>query len=87
MNAKETVARNMRRLRVARGLSQETFADEAGIDRTYVSRLERNKENPTVAVLEKIARALNVEIAALFADPGPADEKPPSLPAGRKKKT
>ena len=72
---------------MARGLSQETFADEAGIDRTYVSRLERNKENPTVAVLEKIARALNVEIAALFADPGPADEKPPSLPAGRKKKT
>ena len=57
-----------------------------GIDRTYVSRLERRLENPTVTVLEKIAAALEVEIATLFADPGPEDAKPPSLPSGRKKK-
>ncbi len=87
MNAKETVARNMRRLRVARGVSQEAFADLAGIDRTYVSRLERRLENPTVTVMEKVAAALGVEISDLFADPGPLDAKPPSLPAGRKKRS
>ncbi len=87
MSARENVAKNMRRLRVERGVSQEAFADLAGIDRTYVSRLERKLENPTVTVLERIATALGVEIAALVADPGPTDAKPPSLPAGRKKKT
>jgi transcriptional regulator with XRE-family HTH domain len=86
MGAKENVARNMRRLRVKLGVSQEAFADLTGIDRTYVSRLERKLENPTVTVLEKVAAALGVEIAELFADPGPADAKPPSLPAGRKKR-
>jgi transcriptional regulator with XRE-family HTH domain len=50
------VARNIRRLRVARGLSQDMLAVDAGIDRTYVSRLERGLENPTVAALEKLAR-------------------------------
>lgn len=38
-------------------LSQEALAEDAGIDRTYVSRLERNLENPTIGVLERIARA------------------------------
>ncbi len=60
------VARNIRRLRVARGLSQEALAVDAAIDRTYVSRLERELENPTVAVLEKLAIALGVDIAAFF---------------------
>ena len=58
MKAGALVARNIRRLRVARALSQEDLAVDAGIDRTYVSRLERGLENPTVAVLEKLARAL-----------------------------
>ncbi len=44
-------------------------------------------ENPTVTVLEKIAAALGVEIAALFADPGPDGDTPPSLPAGRKRRS
>ena len=43
------VARNIRRLRLERGLSQEALAVDAEIDRTYVSRLERGLENPTVA--------------------------------------
>jgi transcriptional regulator with XRE-family HTH domain len=43
------VARNIRRLRLERGLTQEALAVDAGIDRTYVSRLERGLENPTVA--------------------------------------
>jgi transcriptional regulator with XRE-family HTH domain len=78
MNAQALVARNLRRLRVARGLSQEVLAVDAGIDRTYVSRLERGLENPTVAVLEKVAHALEAEIVDLFEVPQ-ADEPPPQL--------
>ena len=46
MKAKTLIARNIRSLRVARALSQEMLAVDAGIDRTYVSRLERGLENP-----------------------------------------
>src|SRR5215472_6882784 len=63
MKAQALVARNLRRLRVARGLSQENLAVDAGIDRTYVSRLERGLENPTVAVLEQLAVALGAGTA------------------------
>jgi transcriptional regulator with XRE-family HTH domain len=74
------VARNIRRLRLERGLTQEALAGEAGIDRTYVSRLERGLENPTVAVLEKLARALSSNIEELFRAPGAA-EAPGRSPA------
>lgn len=55
MDARKLVAWNLRRLRVARGIAQAALAVDAEIDRTYVSRLERNMENPTVIVLERIA--------------------------------
>jgi transcriptional regulator with XRE-family HTH domain len=86
MDAREKVAVNIRRLRVERGVSQEAFAVDAGIDRTYMSRIERKLENPTVTVLERIAAALGVEIAELFVEPGPEAKVPPSLPSGRKRK-
>jgi transcriptional regulator with XRE-family HTH domain len=85
MDARACVAWNIRRLRVDKEVSQEAFAVDAGIDRTYVSRLERGMENPTVAVLEGIAKALGVEIEALFAQPEPDEEAPGPLPSGRKK--
>jgi transcriptional regulator with XRE-family HTH domain len=84
MKANARVARNLRRLRVKRGLSQESLAVDASIDRTYVSRLERNIENPTVAVLERIAAALDCEIAELFVSPKKGEPEPPTLPAGRR---
>ncbi|MDB5584486.1 MAG: putative HTH-type transcriptional regulator [Bradyrhizobium sp.] len=86
MDAKELVAWNVRRLRVARGVAQEALAVDAGIDRTYVSRVERNMENPTVAVLERLAKALDVEIVELFAVPEPGAEAPGVLPSGRRKR-
>ncbi len=67
MQVQATVARNLRRLRLECGLSQEALAVDAGIDRTYVSRLEKGIENPTVAVLERLAQALDAEIVAFFA--------------------
>jgi transcriptional regulator with XRE-family HTH domain len=85
MKAQVVVARNLRRLRVLKGLSQEALAVDAGIDRTYVSRLERAMENPTVAVLEKLSSALDSDIADFFdaarVSRGPV--KP--LPSGRRK--
>ena len=66
MKAQVLVARNLRRLRVLRGLSQEALAVDAEVDRTYVSRLERGIENPTIGVLERLSKALGSEIADLF---------------------
>lgn len=82
MNARAMVARNIRRIRVARGLSQEALAVDAEIDRTYVSRLERNLENPTVLVLERLAKALGCSIVDLFAPVGTG--KVETLRPGRK---
>lgn len=84
MDASELVAWNLRRLRVERGLAQEALAVDAGIDRTYVSRVERNMENPTVGVLERLSKALGVEIVAFFAVPEPGAEPPKVLRKGRK---
>jgi transcriptional regulator with XRE-family HTH domain len=85
-NAGAVVARNIRRLRVARGLSQEMLAVDAGIDRTYVSRLERGLENPTVAVLEKLARAFSSNIEELFRVPRAGETAPRPLKGGRRAK-
>ena len=84
MDARKLVAWNLRRLRVEKGVAQEALAIDAAIDRTYVSRLERNMENPTVAVLERLAGALDVEIVAFFAPPKPGTRPPPVLKKGRK---
>jgi transcriptional regulator with XRE-family HTH domain len=57
---------NIRRLRKEKGWSQEQFADEAGIHRTYISDLERGSRNPTVRVLEKLASPFEVEPGRLL---------------------
>lgn len=60
------MGRNIRRLREAKGLSQEQFADEAGIHRTYVSDLERGSRNPTIRVVERVASALGVTASEIL---------------------
>ena len=87
MNARELVAWNMRRLRVAAGYSQEKLGDVAGIDRTYVSRLERKMENPSIGVLEKVSEALGVHIGEMFVEPDPDEKAPRPLKAGRRSGT
>lgn len=57
---------NVRRLREAEGWSQEEYADRAGIHRTYVSDIERGRRNPTVTVVEKLARPLEVTAGTLL---------------------
>lgn len=66
MKLREIVARNLRQIRHAKGLSQEELADRAGINRNYVGMLESEQHAATVDMLEKLAIALSVEPAVFF---------------------
>lgn len=66
MKWEEIIGSNMRRLRKARGLTQEQLAHEAGVAMRYVAGVERAEENPSLKFLVKIAHALGVEPADLF---------------------
>lgn len=63
---RQRLARNLRKLRQDAGLSQEAFADQAGIHRTYISDLERGARNPTITVVDKLAVALDVKVGELL---------------------
>jgi transcriptional regulator with XRE-family HTH domain len=54
------VASNVRRLRAARGWSQEDLAHHCGLHRTYVGAIERGERNLTLATLERLAAAFGV---------------------------
>jgi transcriptional regulator with XRE-family HTH domain len=60
------LGQNVRRLREAAGWSQEAYADEAGIHRTYVSDIERGRRNPTISVLQKMANPFKVTPGSLL---------------------
>jgi transcriptional regulator with XRE-family HTH domain len=66
MDVRRRVGLNVKRFRAERGLSQEELAFECGLHRTYVSGVERGVRNPTVVVLEKIAKALKVATPLLL---------------------
>jgi transcriptional regulator with XRE-family HTH domain len=65
MAPKERLAMQVKRLRQAQGLSQEALAKRAGISRGYLARLETARQDPTLTVIEKLAKALKVKLAAL----------------------
>jgi len=62
MEIKELIGRRIRELRKARGLTIERLAELAHIGEKYLGDIERGKENPTVATIEKLARALEVQM-------------------------
>ncbi len=66
MSLRETVAKNLRRLRHARSLSQEELADRAGINRNYIGMLEREEHSATVDMLEKLADVLDADPEEFF---------------------
>jgi transcriptional regulator with XRE-family HTH domain len=59
------VAIRVKRLRAARGMTQEQLAAKAGISRTYLARLETARHDPTLSMLEKLAKALRVTVGRL----------------------
>jgi transcriptional regulator with XRE-family HTH domain len=69
VDIRQRLALNLKRLRAAKGLSQEAFAFEAGIHRTYVSDLERGARNPSITILDKLALPLGVDASALVSKP------------------
>jgi transcriptional regulator with XRE-family HTH domain len=60
------LGKRIRELRKAKGLSQEAFADQCGLDRTYVGGIERGERNVAVLNLARIAESLGVSISELF---------------------
>lgn len=66
MRLREIVAGNLRRLRHAKGLSQEELADRAEINRNYVGMLEREQHAATIDMLEKLAIVLDIDPVAFF---------------------
>ena len=57
-----TISKLIKRLRVEKSLSQEDLADLAGLDRTYVSGIERGVRNITLKTLDKVLVALGVDV-------------------------
>lgn len=52
--------KTVRKLREDQGYSQETFADYAGIHRTYLGGIERGERNPTLTTIHRLAKALKI---------------------------
>lgn len=81
-NGPQRIAWNTRRIRVRRGLSQEQLAFDSDVDRSYISRLERGLENPTITMLERIATTLGVSVSKLLRKP--TGHRPKPMRGGRK---
>lgn len=61
---------NLRKYRTSLGISQEAFAEKAGLHRTYISAVERGKRSISLDNIQKISDALGVETYLLFIDNG-----------------
>jgi transcriptional regulator with XRE-family HTH domain len=76
-DVRRLVGRNVKRLRIAAGLSQAELAQRMGVDRAYVSGLELGQRNPTIVTLWHLAEALGVKLMPFF------EEEKPSRGRGR----
>ncbi len=84
MTGRELVAWNVRKLRAAKGISQERLAVDAGIARGYMGDIERASRAASVDILDRLATALGVETASLLRVPAPDETSPAALPRGRR---
>jgi transcriptional regulator with XRE-family HTH domain len=66
MDIKKKFGQKVKKLRQAKGLSQEALAYDAELDRTYIPSIEKGERNVSITVIEKIAKALKVKISILF---------------------
>lgn len=67
MDVRQRIGLNLQQLRRTRGLSQEELAHRASVHQTYLSGVETGRRNPSVAVLQRIAEALDGDISDLTA--------------------
>lgn len=68
LNAPPEVGATLQRLRLERGLTLEDLSRSAGVSKSMLSQIEREKANPTIAVTWRLANALGVEIATLLSN-------------------
>ena len=66
----ETLGKNVRQLRLEKGLSQEALADRCGLHRTYLGGIERGERNVSLLNIIRIAKALDVNVVELVHDIG-----------------
>lgn len=66
MNIQEKVGNRIKEIRLIRGISQESLAHEAGLDRTYITSVEKGRRNISIINLEKIVNALNIKLSEFF---------------------
>jgi len=85
MTGRELVAWNVRKLRTAKGVSQERLAADAGIARGYMGDIERGLRAASVDILDRLAAALGVETAALLRVPDAGEASPEALRRGRRR--
>jgi transcriptional regulator with XRE-family HTH domain len=78
MEIREILAHNLRTHRLAQGLSQEELAHRAGIDRTYISSLERSVYAAGIDVVDSLAKVLGMEASDLLRKPDSAAPGPES---------
>jgi transcriptional regulator with XRE-family HTH domain len=72
MDLREVFATNLRRIRNAKGLSQDDLAYDAGISRGYLSQLEKGVFYASLKIIEKLASTLDVEPAEFLKRPKPS---------------
>jgi putative transcriptional regulator len=77
----EEFGARVRELREGTGLSQERFADAIKVGRSHLWRIEHAKTNPTLQVMVKIARGLDLSLARLFETMDERPQWPDSAPA------
>jgi transcriptional regulator with XRE-family HTH domain len=65
-DARKVFASRLRQIRQLKGLSQEELADMAGLHRTYIGSVERSERNISIDNIERLAKALDVDIIELL---------------------
>lgn len=66
MDIKQKFGKRLKELRLQKGLSQETLANIADLDRTYIPSIEKGERNVSITVIEKLANALGVALTDLI---------------------
>ena len=84
MDARRLVGWNLRRLRLAKELTIEELAHQAGVGESYLLRLERGEANVGTVLLSKLARFLGAHLTELVVEPAPGDKPLQPLKAGRR---
>jgi len=65
-NSAKKLGQNIRRIRLAKGMTQGDLCRKLEVDRAYMSNVETGKKNPTLSTIERIAKALSVSVDELL---------------------